>query len=286
MNTSRRTQLTPDIVCLRADNASAMTGAGTNSYVVFGAGGAVVIDPGPDLHSHFDALREAIGPQPLAAIFITHPHADHSALAPRLAAQMGASIASFGAAAPAQSGGEGVDHSHQPDILLHAGQAQFAGMEFAILHTPGHMQGHLCFGYKDILFSGDHVMGWSTSLISPPEGDMAAYRRSLRALQGAGYTRYFCGHGAVIDDPEARLRDLIDHRTAREAQILATLAQGDMSAQHLAAQIYSDLFPALLPAAAQNVLAHLIELAQTGRAQPNTQGHAPSPTTIFSLSPP
>lgn len=290
MEKSNQMRLTPDVVRITAGNASAMTGDGTNSYIVFGAGGAVVIDPGPDLDSHLSALLAVLGAHALGAILITHPHADHSALAPRLAAKTGARIASFGAPARGHMGGEGVDHTHQPDIILHAGAAHFAGVDITVLHTPGHMHGHLCFGIKDMLFSGDHVMGWSTSLIAPPEGDMAAYRRSLNLLQGAGYTRYLPGHGAVIEQPDTRLQDLLDHRSTREAQIMAALALGQMNAAQIAALVYKGLPQALLPAAAQNVLAHLIELAQTGRAFAPAllTGHvaALGVTTIFSATAP
>jgi hydroxyacylglutathione hydrolase len=282
MHSPAATPLTSNILRLRAANPSAMTGSGTNSYLVFGPGGsAVLIDAGPDLADHFAAILQVLAGAKLAAIFITHPHLDHSGLAPRLAAQTGAQLASFGAATLHGLGCEGTDAAHEPDLILRAGRVQIAGIDLDILHTPGHMQGHLCFGHGDILFSGDHVMGWSSSLISPPQGDMAAYRASLQLLQGAGFRNYFPGHGEVIDNPETRLAELLTHRAAREAQIMAALLHGPADARSLARQIYIDISPSLLPAAAHNVLAHLIELEHKGRAQPHLQGPSASLETPF-----
>ena len=274
-------QIGPDVLRLRAANSGPLTGPGTNCYLLRGEDGAVLVDAGPDLPAHVAAIAAALEGQALRAIVITHPHLDHSAAAPRIAAQTGARIYSFGPAtrhAGAQ-GQEGADTAHHPDILLRdGGQISVGDICLTALHTPGHMQGHMCFGYRDLLFSGDHVMGWATSLVAPPEGDMAAYRASLRKLQGLDFARYLPGHGEAIEDPAARLAYLIDHRNQREAQVLATLAHGPATAEAIAAQIYSDIPPNLLPAAAQNVLAHLIELAAEGQAvgPPN-----PSRSSVF-----
>lgn len=258
-----------DVLRLRADNAAPMTGTGSNCYLVFGAGGAVLVDAGPDLPGHIAQVLAALNGAMLRAILITHPHLDHSGAAPALASATGARVYSYGPAPRyGDAGGEGVDLTHSPDHTVPGdGHLVLAGMEFAAIHTPGHMQGHLCFGLRDMLFSGDHVMGWATSLVAPPHGDMAAYRASLRKLQGLGYARLLPGHGEVVENPPARLTFLQGHRTQREAQILATLARGPASAANLAQAIYTDLTPALLPAAAQNVLAHLIELAGLGQVQ-------------------
>lgn len=263
----RKVQIGPDLWRIRADNPSPLTGTGTNSYVLRAADGAILIDAGPDLPAHRQAILSALNGARLQAIFITHPHQDHSAAAPWLAAQTGAKIYSFGPA-PCRDGQEGADLRHHPDIALADGaRVTIAGFDISAIHTPGHMHPHLCFGYRDMLFSGDHVMGWATSLVAPPDGDMATYRASLRKLQGLGYARYLPGHGEDITDPESRLAYLIDHRAKREAQILAALAQGPSDPQSIAALIYTDIPPALLPAAAQNVLAHLIELTRLGRVK-------------------
>lgn len=262
-----RTEIRPDVLCLQADNPSAMTGAGTNSYVLHGRLGAVVIDPGPDLPLHRAALRTALADRPLAAILVTHAHLDHTEMVPWLARETGAPVMSFG---PADLGrradlaglSEGTDPNHRPDVTLQDGmEMTLAGCQITVHHTPGHMAGHLCFGYEDILFSGDHVMGWSTSLVSPPDGDMAAYRRSLQKLLGGGWRMFLAGHGAPILNPDARVQELITHRAAREAMILAAM-QGFRGDSHaIAHKVYQDIAPALLPMAARNVLAHLIDLA-------------------------
>jgi hydroxyacylglutathione hydrolase len=275
-------QIAPDIVRLRAANPSPLTGSGTNCYLLRGGVGAVLIDAGPDLDGHVAAIGAALKGTPLRAILITHPHLDHSAAALRLAAQTGAPVYSFGPPARhAGAGQEGADFGHIPDIELRDGaQINVGDLTISALHTPGHMHGHLCFGYRDVLFSGDHVMGWATSLVGPPDGDMAAYRASLRKLQSLPYARYLPGHGEAVDEPAARLDYLIRHRNQREAQILAALTDGPASAETIAAKVYTDIPPALLPAAAQNVLAHLIELASLGRVQGPL---APTRNTVFAL---
>lgn len=253
-----RTEIRPDVFCLLADNPSAMTGAGTNSYVLQGPLGAVVIDPGPDLPQHRAAIIAELAARPLAAILLTHAHLDHTEMVPWLVTQTGASVMSFGAAAT----GGGADPQHRPDVTLQDGQEIYVGgLRITAHHTPGHMAGHLCFGYGDILFSGDHVMGWSTSLVAPPDGDMAAYRQSLHKLVGGPWNMFLAGHGAPILNPSDRVQELIAHRAAREAMIVAALREFGGTALQIARRVYTDIPPALMPAAAANVLAHLIDLA-------------------------
>ena len=271
-----RTQIRPDVICLRADNPTAMTGAGTNTYILGTKRQTVVIDPGPDLPHHRAALESALAGRVLSAILITHAHLDHTELSPWLAQQSGAPIMSFGPTVghprsdlQGIDGGEGADPDHFPDIVLREEMTlPLEGGEITLHHTPGHMAGHLCFGYGDILFSGDHVMGWSSSLVSPPDGDMAAYRQSLHKLSGGRWQMFLAGHGAPILNPEARLQELIAHRATREAMILAAMQEQPSNAMQIAQRVYTDLSPALLPAAARNVLAHLIELADRSLVLP------------------
>lgn len=262
----------PPIQTLRAPNPGYFTGAGTNTYI-FGTDRPVVVDPGPDLPDHLDAILAALGRRQPEAIVVTHAHLDHSALARNLAALTGAPVLAFGDAASGISasmrhlaneglaGGEGCDADFVPDLCItHDQRLALGGVEIDVIHTPGHMGGHICLALGDTLLSGDHVMGWSTSIVSPPEGDMAAYMGSLHKLAVRRWLRFLPGHGDPIEDPAARLATLIDHRKGRESAVLATLAAGPATAKALAARIYTGLAPALLPAATRNVLAHLIDL--------------------------
>jgi hydroxyacylglutathione hydrolase len=269
----------PRLACqlVRAANPGAFTGPGTNSYVL-GQDEVVVVDPGPYLPAHLDALLNAIAGRRLSAILVTHAHLDHSALAPHLAARTGAEVLAFGDARAGISpvmqqldpeglgGGEGSDPDFAPDRRVTDGEIlRLAGLEIEVIHTPGHMGCHIALALGDTLLSGDHVMGWSTSIVSPPEGDMGAYVAALHKLAARRWARFLPGHGDAIDDPARRLSYLIAHRQAREAAILACLAvEGPARPDELAARIYTDTPPALLPAAARNVLAHLIDLQ--GRA--------------------
>lgn len=264
----------PPIRCLLAPNPSPLTGAGTNTWLV-GATGLAVIDPGPDDPAHLAAILAAIGPgQWVDRIIVTHAHLDHSALARRLAAQTDAPILAFGPATAGRSQvmlrlasslpdhGEGLDRDFIPDITLTDG-GTVTGPDWALqaIHTPGHLGGHLSLALGDTLFSGDHVMGWSTSIVSPPDGDMGAYMTSLHRLTETSWNRFLPGHGSPVSDPDHRLAELITHRKGREAQILAALADGPARISELTPRIYAGTPDRLLPAASRNVLAHLIDLA-------------------------
>lgn len=264
----------PPIRALHAPNASPLTGSGTNTWLV-GATELVVIDPGPDDPTHLAAILAAVGRgQRIGQIVVTHAHLDHSALAPRLAAATGAPVHAFGTATEGRSAlmtslapslpphGEGLDLAFTPDRRLADGDT-LTGSDFSLtaLHTPGHLGGHLCLALGDVLFSGDHVMGWSTTIVSPPDGDMAAYMASLDRLASRRWRRFLPGHGDAVESPDTRLADLIAHRRQREAQILAALADNPDRLAPLTARIYHDIPARLLPAAERNVLAHLIDLA-------------------------
>lgn len=263
----------PPIRTLRAANPSPLTGTGTNTWLL-GATELAVIDPGPDLPAHLEAILAEVGPgQRISHILVTHAHLDHSALAPRLAAITGAPILAFGTATEGRSPlmrrlapslpphGEGLDLAFTPDERLTDGTTLHGpDWSLAALHTPGHLGGHLCLALGDVLFSGDHVMGWSTSVVSPPDGDMSAYMASLSRLQSQSWSRFLPGHGDPVENPRQRLDELVTHRLQREAQILQALNDGPARIPTLAARIYRDIPVQLLPAAERNVFAHLIDL--------------------------
>lgn len=257
-------ELRPGLRRVRADNPSPLTGTGTNSWIL-GVGPVVVIDPGPDLPGHLAALLAAIGGARVEAIMVTHAHLDHSALAPALARATGAPVFAFGPlrdlpAAP-PGGGEGLDRDFRPDIQLADGALwRGAAGEIRALHTPGHLHDHLCLLWEGMAFSGDHVMGWASSVISPPEGDMGAYMASLDRLAAARAGCLLPGHGDPVADPQSRIAELAAHRRAREAAILAALDAGPGTIPDLVTRLYADTPRALHAAAARNVLAHLIDL--------------------------
>ena len=279
---------------LRAANPSPMTGQGTNTYLIKGPDTALVIDPGPALPAHLDAILAVAGPLPIAAILVTHAHLDHTELVPGLKRRTGAEVLAYGrvaegrsalmqslVAAGLTSGGEGLDHDFAPDRRLHDGQIlDLAGLRLDVLHTPGHLSGHLSFGLGQTLFTGDHVMGWSTSLVSPPDGDMGAYVASLARLASRPWQRFLPGHGAEVTNPGTRLQELRQHRQARESAILQTLTAGPATPDALAQAIYTDTPAHLLPAASRNILAHLIDLQARNRV---TSPAPLSAATEFSL---
>ncbi|MEM6823547.1 MAG: MBL fold metallo-hydrolase [Pseudomonadota bacterium] len=267
-------EMAPGIRRILAPNASTMTYWGTNSYLI-GERSLAVIDPGPADPAHLAALLNGVGGARVEAILVTHAHLDHSALARLLSNETGAPVLAFGPYDAGRSatmerlarsgrvrGGEGVDTGFRPDDTLRDGDMiALADAKLEVLHTPGHFPGHLSFSFGDSLFSGDHVMGWSTTLISPPEGDVRAFFDTCGRLLERDEKRYFPGHGPPVEMPETRVADLVAHRTEREMQILNELANGPKSADALAQRIYSEVPTELLPAASRNVFAHLIDLA-------------------------
>lgn len=266
--------LEPDLRVLLAPNPSPMTGEGTNTYLL-GRHRLIVIDPGPDDARHLAALRMAIGTTPVEAILVTHAHLDHSPLARPLAQATGAPVLAYGDARAGRSarmealaaqglsgGGEGVDASFRPDRCLpDDATLMHEGAPLRALWTPGHFGNHLCFAWRGAVFTGDHVMGWSSTFVSPPDGDIGAYMRALDRLEAAQARILYPGHGAPVTGPSARIQELRTHRRAREAAILAALAT-PQTIPELVAQIYTDTPPALHRAAARNVFAHLIDLAE------------------------
>lgn len=285
--------LDPPIRRIRADNPSLLTGSGTNSWIV-GSTDLAVIDPGPDDSAHLAALLKAVGPgQRIGYIIVTHAHRDHSALAPKLSAATGAPVIAFGTATAGRTAvmealaetlpasGEGLDIGFSPDQTFGDGDV-LSGTDWAmsVLHTPGHLGGHVCLALGDLLFSGDHVMGWSTSLVAPPDGDMGAYLASLHRLSAGKWRQFLPGHGETVDQPSERIEELIAHRRAREAQILGALSDGPSRIPALTARIYQEVSPRLLPAAERNVFAHLIDLSGRRRV---TASPALHPDAEYSL---
>ncbi|WP_232520599.1 MBL fold metallo-hydrolase [Rhodobacter sp. CZR27] len=269
--------LEPGLRRVLAPNPSPMTHWGTNSYIL-GEGEVAVIDPGPDLPAHRDALLAALRPgERISVILVTHAHRDHSPLALPLAALVRTEVLAFGPADAGRSprmaelaaegigGGEGVDAGFAPHRCLSDGE-RVCGPDWEIeaLHTPGHFGNHLCFAWGDRCFSGDHAMGWASSLVSPPDGDMGAYMASLERLARRPWRVLHPGHGAPVTDPAHRLAWLASHRREREASLLATLAQGPATLKDLTGRVYADTPSELLPAAARNLLAHLIHLTERG----------------------
>lgn len=272
--------LEPVLRRVLAPNPSPMTWRGTNTYIA-GEGEVAVIDPGPALGSHLDAILAALAPgERVGAILVTHSHLDHSPLARPLSEATGAPVLAAGpsdwgrsatmralAASGALGGGEGVDGAFAPDRQIADGETLRGGWgEIEVVATPGHMANHLSFAWRGALFSGDVVMGWSTSLVSPPDGDMGAFMATLARLAEREDRVFYPGHGEPVAAPAARLRELVAHRRARERQIADALTEaGPATAADLAARIYTDLDRRLLPAAERNVLAHLIDLAERNR---------------------
>lgn len=272
-----------------------MTFRGTNTYLL-GDSDIAVIDPGPDDSAHLDAILAALEPgQKISHVIVTHAHIDHSPLARRLADRCGAPVLGFGKAREGRSplmqqladeglvgGGEGVDDEFDPDIRLSDG-SEITGSNWRLtaLHTPGHMANHLAFAWGDSLFCGDLVMGWATSLVSPPDGDLAAFMASLRRLSEKPWSTFHSGHGAPVTDPITRMDDLLRHRMARAAAIQTALKDGAATARQLANRIYTETPAALLPAAERNVLAHLIEMTQNSVARPVDRLSAQSPFQLI-----
>ena len=261
-----------------APNASPMTYWGTNTYLV-GQQDLLVIDPGPDMSEHLDAILNAVLPgQRIAKIVVTHSHLDHSPLAARLHAETGAQVYAFGDALAGRSaimtelsergflgGGEGVDQAFTPHVCVkHGDVIETSEVQLEVLHTPGHFGNHISLAYGDICFTGDHIMGWASSLVSPPDGDLTDFMAACHMLAKRTWRRFHAGHGLPIEAPNDRLVWLIAHRQSREAEILSALKENSDTATGLASRIYTDVNPALLPMAARNVFAHLVDLAGRG----------------------
>jgi glyoxylase-like metal-dependent hydrolase (beta-lactamase superfamily II) len=259
-----------------ARNASPFTFKGTGTYIL-GHGKVAVIDPGPDLAEHVDALLAALRGETVTHILITHTHIDHSPAAAAVKRATGAKTYGFGPHGSGRAedrsgvGGvteEGGDHAFRPDVEMREGdKVSGPGWHVAAVETPGHTSNHLCFSLAEerTLFTGDHVMGWSTSVIAPPDGDMAAYMRSLEKLLTRADAIYRPTHGPEIADPKPYVQAFIAHRGERTAEILARLAAGDATIEAIVRAVYVGLDPRLVSAAGRSVLAHLVALVEEGK---------------------
>ena len=257
--------LEPGIARVLAHNPSAFTFTGTQTYLV-GEREVAVIDPGPNAPEHLTALVKAIGSRPVAAILCTHTHRDHSPAAKPLAEATGAPIIGCARLVLDDAGPRAdaaFDRDYAPDRVLADGEGiDVDGRRLVAVATPGHTSNHLCFALDGTgaVFTGDHVMGWSTTVVFPPDGDMAAYMASLDKLQQRDDRIYYPAHGPAITNPRQLVRGFIGHRMQRERQILSLLESGDKTIPEIVAAAYPGLDPRLTVAAGGSVYAHLLDL--------------------------
>ena len=262
-------ELTPGVVRLVANNPSHFTFKGTNTYIV-GKNELALIDPGPSDPAHLEAILETIGSRRLSHVLITHTHRDHTDGLPALLAATGSKTAGFGRRArerggklTSPSGSEFVDQDFIPDVALaHGDRLTGDGWALTAVHTPGHAPDHLCLALEGtgVLFSGDHVMGWNTSVIAPPEGNMGDYMRALELLIGRSDRVYYPGHGGQVEDPQRLVKAFLLHRRMREQAVLDCIRAGTNTVKAIVPVIYHDLNPKLLNAATLSVLAHVEHL--------------------------
>ncbi|MFL6766255.1 MAG: MBL fold metallo-hydrolase [Sphingomicrobium sp.] len=260
-------ELEPGIARVLAHNPSAFTYFGTQSYLI-GERELAVIDPGPDLPEHVDALERAIARRPVVAIMCTHTHRDHSPAARPLAERTGAPIIGCAPLALETVGPRAdasFDGDYAPDRVTDDDDAvPIDGELVTAVATPGHTSNHLCYSYRGALFTGDHVMGWSTTVVVPPDGDMAEYMRSLDKLRQRDDRIYYPAHGPAVTNPQQYVRHLTGHRMQREKQILTLVRDRPRPIPDIVAKAYPGLDPRLVPAAGGSVLAHLVDLERRG----------------------
>jgi glyoxylase-like metal-dependent hydrolase (beta-lactamase superfamily II) len=245
-----------------------MTYHGTNTWLIEQPRGVIVVDPGPEDSAHLAAVLAAARPHRIQTILVTHAHRDHIGGLAALRAASGAPVAAFAA--------DGAAPVH-PEIALRDGETIGAAGAIVALHTPGHAPDHLCFAARagdgaPVLFSGDHVMSWSTSVVSPPEGDMARYVRALSRLLERSDALYLPGHGPPLPEPQSFVRALLARRSSRERAIAEALSGISQPVAALVDRLYADLDPALRRAAERTLLAHLLKLEQEGRATRSDEG--------------
>ena len=258
-------RLEPGVGRVLAHNPSAFTYTGTQTYIL-GEAEVGVIDPGPANPDHLDALEAAIGGRKVTAILCTHTHRDHSPGSRHLADRTGAPIIGCAPLSIEGTGLEaGFDPDYMPDRVLEDGEELAVdGQAVIAVATPGHTSNHLCFAFGDALFTGDHVMGWSTTVVVPPDGDMADYMASLEKLRQRGDRIYYPAHGPPVTNPGQYVRHLIGHRLQREKQILRLVGEEPRTVPEIVSQAYPGLDKRLVLAAGASVTAHLLDLERRG----------------------
>jgi glyoxylase-like metal-dependent hydrolase (beta-lactamase superfamily II) len=264
---ARLEQLEPGIARVLAHNPSAFTYYGTQTYLL-GEAEVAVVDPGPDLPEHVDALEQAIAGRKVAAIMCTHTHRDHSPASRPLAERTGAPIVGCAPLALETVGPRAdasFDGDYAPDrVLEDRDSLEVDGKQISAVATPGHTSNHLCFAYEGALLTGDHVMGWSTTVVVPPDGDMAEYMASLDKLRSRDDRVYYAAHGPAVTKPRQYVRHLMGHRMQREKQILRLVTEEARPIPDIVANAYPGLDPRLVPAAGGSVFAHLLDLQRRG----------------------
>jgi glyoxylase-like metal-dependent hydrolase (beta-lactamase superfamily II) len=272
-------EVVPGVRRVMANNPGPFTFKGTISYIV-GKGNVAIIDPGPDDPAHIGALLDAVGNETVTHIFVTHTHRDHSPAVPAIKAATGATVYAEGphrAARPLHIGEHNpldasADRDFKPDVALKDGAVvEGDGWAIEAITTPGHTANHMCYALKDtnILFAGDHVMAWATSIVAPPDGAMSDYMASLNKLAKRSETIYLPGHGPAIKDAPRFVSYYILHRKAREASILHRLGKGETDIPTIVRAIYIGIDPRLTGAAGLSVLAHLEDLVARGAVTTN-----------------
>ncbi|MGF7051803.1 glyoxylase-like metal-dependent hydrolase (beta-lactamase superfamily II) [Bosea sp. OAE752] len=267
-------ELSPLVRRVIAGNGGPMTFTGTCSYIV-GHGTVAIIDPGPDDPGHVARLLTAVAGETVSHIVVTHTHRDHSPAVPALRAATGARVVGCGPHRPSRAPGPGedrvldaaADSDFMPDWQMRDGDAVSGpGWSLTAVETPGHTANHLAYALpeEETLFSGDHVMAWSTSIVAPPDGSMSAYMASIEKLRGMDHRLYRPGHGGPVTEPQRFLRGLVQHRRQREAAILNRIGAGDETIAAMVPVIYQGLAPVLHGAAALSVLAQIEDLVARG----------------------
>jgi len=267
-------RLEPGIARVLAHNPSAFTYFGTQTYLI-GETEVAVVDPGPDLPEHLDALEGAIGNRPVVAIMCTHTHRDHSPAAGPLAERAKAPIigcAPLSLETVGPRADAAFDGDYAPNRVLVDGESiEVDGKAITAVATPGHTSNHLCFAYEGALLTGDHVMGWSTTVVVPPDGDMADYMRSVDKLRQRDDRIYYPAHGPAVTNPRQYARHLLGHRMQREKQILRLIGEQARAIPDIVAKAYPGLDPRLTVAAGGSVLAHLVDLERRGLVEQQEQ---------------